>query len=417
MTREWISESLELHRPRAGVLREHLARFAAAVAQRGYGPFTARQHIRVAAEVGRWLARKRVPLEQLDDERAARFLAGVRLLGEGAVKRRRASVHVLLVVLRGLGVVPAAIVADASGDGAPMAAITEEFRRHLDRERGLTPSVCAGYARIAARLLEQRFGHGVVALDLLRPGDVTRFVTGEAHARPGQMKVILSALRGFLRWLHQFGSTPTSLAGCVPSAPDWRLVSVPKALPSAQVEQLLASCDRTTALGRRDYAVLLLLARLGLRAGEIVAMELDDLDWQKGDLVVRGKGGRQDCLPLPRDVGTALADYLRRGRPNCATRRVFVGARAPLGALVGASAISCLVRRALKRAGLEPPRKGAHTLRHALACTMLRRGASLTEIGQILRHRSPDTTALYAKVDISGLRALAPAWPQRAGEP
>ena len=271
------------------------------------------------------------------------------------------------------------------------------------------------YAGIAGQLLERRFRHGPIALARLGPRDVTRFVTETARSSPGRMKVILSALRVFLRWLHQRGATPTSLAGCVPSAPDWRLVTVPKALPTEQVEQIVASCDRATARGRRDYAILLLLARLGLRAGEVVAMELDDLDWQQGELLVRGKGGWQDGLPLPHDVGAAIADYLRWGRPACASRRVFVSVRAPVSAFAGPSAISDLVRRALDRAGLDPPRKGAHTLRHALACTMLHRGASLTEIGQILRHRSPETTAIYAKVDVAGLRALALAWPQPAG--
>jgi site-specific recombinase XerD len=231
------------------------------------------------------------------------------------------------------------------------------------------------------------------------------------------MKVIVSALRVFLRWLHERGDTGTNLAGCVLSMPDWRLAIVPKALPSGQVERLLRQYDRATAVGRRDYAIVLLLARLGLRAGEVVHMDLDDLDWESGELRVRGKGGRQDRLPVPRDVGAAVADYLRHGRPRCSTRRVFVRVKAPLRGFVDATAISDIVDRGLKRAGLEPPRKGAHTLRHALACTMLRRGASLIEIGQILRHRNPDTTALYAKVDIAALRALAPAWPRPAGDP
>jgi site-specific recombinase XerD len=230
-------------------------------------------------------------------------------------------------------------------------------------------------------------------------------------------KLLGPALRALLRWLHQRGDTATCLAGCVPPVADWRLSSLPKSLPAEQVERLLQCCDRGSMVGRRDYAILSLLARLGLRAGEVVAMELEDLGWESGELVVRSKGGRQDSLPLPRNVGSAVAAYLRHGRPRCSTRRVFVRARAPHQGFVSSVAICNIVERALKRAGIEPPRKGAHTLRHALACTMLRHGASLAEIGQILRHRSPDTTALYAKVDLDSLRALAPAWPQLAGEP
>jgi len=202
----------------------------------------------------------------------------------------------------------------------------------------------------------------------------------------------------------------------VPRVADWRLATLPKSITSDQVERLLEACDRRNAVGRRDYAILLMLARLGLRAGEIVAMDLEDLDWDTGELVVRGKGGRRDRLPLPRDVGAAVAAYLRLGRPTCSTRRVFIRMRAPLRGFANSIAICTIVERALTRAELDPPRKGAHLLRHTLACTMLRGGASLAEIGEILRHRSPDTTAIYAKVDVTALRALAPAWPRSAGD-
>jgi site-specific recombinase XerD len=323
--------------------------------------------------------------------------------------------RVLLGVLREIGATEA-VTADASLDMSPIAAIERQFRRHLAEERGLTDSTCVNYVSVVRRLLLGRFGGGSVRLDELRPDDVTRFLVRQSRTSPRRMKVIVPALRVFLRSLHEHGDTGTNLAGCVPSMPGWRLAMVPKALPSEQVERLLRHYDRATAVGRRDYAIVLLLARLGLRAGEVVHIDLDDLDWESGELRVRGKGGRQDRLPVPRDVGAAVADYLRHGRPRCSIRRVFVRAKAPLRGFVDASAISDIVNRGLKRAGLEPPRRGAHTLRHALACTMLRRGASLIEIGQILRHRNPDTTALYAKVDIASLRALAPAWPQAAGD-
>jgi site-specific recombinase XerD len=324
-------------------------------------------------------------------------------------------VRLLLTVLRESGVARPIGAVGAQIGADPVAEIEREFARHLDEERGLHASTRGNYISVVRRLLSGRFRRGSVDLGQLRPDDVSRFVVQHARKSPRRMKVIVPALRVFLRWLHQRGDTDTSLSGCVPAVADWRLATVPKSLPSEQVECLLERCDRTTALGRRDYAILVLLARLGLRAGEVVAMELDDLDWQSGELVVRGKGGRQDRLPLSRDVGAAVAAYLRHGRPNCSTRRVFVRARAPRRGFVDSVAISDIVNRALKRAELEPPRKGAHTLRHALACTMLRRGASLAEIGQILRHRSPDTTAIYAKVDLAALRALAPTWPQSAG--
>lgn len=417
MTPKWLLKLLAAHRPRAGGLREHLAKFGTVLVDRGYAAFTAKQHVRSAAEFGRWLERRRVAVAQIDERRAVEFLAHHRRRGKTAEgHRHRRALRVLLGVLREIGAIGVDSAADASLDMSPIAAIEREFTRHLDEERGLSDSTCVNYVSVVRRLLSGRFRGGSVRLDELRPDDVTRFVVRQSRTSPRRMKVIVSALRVFLRWLHERGDTGTNLAGCVLSMPDWRLAIVPKALPSGQVERLLRQYDRATAVGRRDYAIVLLLARLGLRAGEVVHMDLDDLDWESGELRVRGKGGRQDRLPVPRDVGAAVADYLRHGRPRCSTRRVFVRVKAPLRGFVDATAISDIVDRGLKRAGLEPPRKGAHTLRHALACTMLRRGASLIEIGQILRHRNPDTTALYAKVDIAALRALAPAWPRPAGD-
>ena len=187
--------------------------------------------------------------------------------------------------------------------------------------------------------------------------------------------------------------------------------SIPRAIPAESVRQLLASIDRRTARGRRDYAILLLLARLGLRASEVALLELDDLDWNAGQITIRGKRGRIIALPLPADVGAAIAAYLRHGRPRSISRRVFVRAHAPNNGFAGPSAIACVVRAALERVGVDAPTKGAHQFRHALATQLLRRGASLTEIGAILRHRSPETTTIYDKVDLDTLRTLALPWP------
>jgi integrase/recombinase XerD len=191
----------------------------------------------------------------------------------------------------------------------------------------------------------------------------------------------------------------------------WHLAHLPKALPAEQVERLLASCDRGTPTGRRDYAILMLLARLGLRGGEVSALTLESIDWECGEIVVHGKGQRLARLPLPADVGSALADYLRQDRPACSTRRVFIRVQAPRRGFISPSVICCIVRRALKRAGLTPVFKGAHLLRHSLATDPLRRGASLVEIGQLLRHSQPNTTQIYAKADIGALRTIALPWP------
>lgn len=414
-------EYLAWHRSRGGSLGAHIAVFAATLADRGYAITTAKEKIRLVAAVGRWLERRHLGVAQLDEQRATKCLAHLRRdrrASRASERHRsdRATMRILLDVLRRVGAVQPALAGDTDAYRSPIAVVERQYVRHLTEERGLDASTRANYVTVIRRLLTERYADGAIKLVELRPKDVSRFLVRESRRTSvGRMKVVVPALRGFLRWLHQRGDTDTNLAGCVPAVADWRLATVPKAIPSEQVERLLGHCDRTTAAGRRDYAIMLLLARLGLRAGEVVRMQLEHLDWERGELLVRGKGGRQDLLPMPRDVGAAVAAYLRHGRPRCSTRAVFVRARAPRRGFVTACAISDLVRRGLERAGLEPPRKGAHTLRHALACTMLSRGASLTEIGQILRHRHPDTTALYAKVDVAELRALAPAWPRSAG--
>jgi len=189
------------------------------------------------------------------------------------------------------------------------------------------------------------------------------------------------------------------------------MTSIPRAIPPDQVRQLLSSINRRTAIGRRDYAILLLLSRLGLRSNEVVTLELGDIDWQAGRFSVRGKGGRRTELPLPHDVGKAIAEYLRYGRPRSTSRRVFLRGIAPIGGLRGQTAIASLIRQSLKRAGIKAPTNGAHQFRHSLATQMLLRGASLTEIGEVLGHRSPESTKLYARVDLEALRRLALPWP------
>jgi site-specific recombinase XerD len=201
------------------------------------------------------------------------------------------------------------------------------------------------------------------------------------------------------------------LAAVVPTVANHRFSGLPKFLTPDEIERLLHVCDLGTVAGRRDYAILLLLARLGLRAGEVVHMTLEDIDWDAGELVIRGKSRRENRLPLPVDVGKAFAQYLRHGRPRCCSRRVFIRLSAPHQGFSSSVAVCDVVRRALARAGLNPAFKGAHLLRHSLATRMLRAGASMGEIGQILRHRLANTTEIYAKVDLTALRALAEPWP------
>jgi site-specific recombinase XerD len=218
-------------------------------------------------------------------------------------------------------------------------------------------------------------------------------------------------MRSFLRYLHYKGLINGDLSLAVPKVARWTFSTVPKHLSPDQVREVLRHCDQSTALGRRDYAILLLLARLGLRAGEVARLNLEDIDWENARITVCGKGGKWAQLPLPADVARVMARYLRRDRPRCACRRVFIRDYAPIGGFNSGGAVASIVKRALTRAGVASARKGAHLLRHSLATDMLRKGASLDEIGEVLRHKSPDTTAIYAKVDLSALKTLALPWP------
>lgn len=289
----------------------------------------------------------------------------------------------------------------------------QDFERYLRCERGLADASIRLYGDAVGRFLEHTFGTGEVRLDTLAATDVVRFVQTDAarlnHAK--RAKVMTSALRSFLQYGRYRGEIVADLQGCVPTVANWSMAGLPRTISASQVKSLLASCDRQSPVGRRDYAVLLLLARLGLRAGEVVGLRMEDLDWAEGAIQIRGPAQRCDRLPLPVDVGAALAEYLHDRRPSCSVRHVFVRSRAPRNALSGPSAVSCIVCRALRRAGIDAPFKGAHLLRHSLATQMLGNGASLGEIGQILRHRNPQTTTIYAKVDLGTLRALALPWP------
>jgi site-specific recombinase XerD len=288
--------------------------------------------------------------------------------------------------------------------------LVKDYERFLSSERGLARSTAYSYLLVVTRFLTEQFGAKPLRFKDLRPQDLNRFILGQvrrvSRAHAGGT---VTALRSFLRFLRQRGAIDTDLATSLFGVARWRLSRIPKHLPPDQVKRLLQCCDRTSASGQRDYTILLLLARLGLRGGEVRLMTLDDLDWERGEIVVRGKGQRLERLPLPKDVGAALVHYLRNVRPRCSTRTVFIRTKAPQRGL-RLSAICCVVRRALKRAGLNPDFKGAHLLRHSLATRMLNRGASLEEIGQLLRHRQPTTTQIYAKVDIRALRGIAMPW-------
>lgn len=390
-----------------GPLVSHLDSFATLLASEGYAATTIQVKCTLVAELSCWLKRHNLPLAKLDEQGLQQFHAGRRHRGV-AQRGDVATTQQLLTFLHGIG---CARVASPQIDRSAVGKLTRDFERFLKSERGLSPSTLISYVPIVRRFLTERFAGKALRIAELCPQDLHHFILSEVQrVSRTHAKLTVTALRSFLRFLLQRGAIKTDLAAAVPGVALWRLSQLPKSLPPEQVERLLESCDRNTPAGQRDYVILLFLARLGLRAGEVVAMTLEDLDWETGEIVVHGKGQRLARLPLPKDVGAALANYLRHVRPACSTRRVFIRSKAPRRGFASSVAVCDVVRRALQRVGLNPEFKGAHLLRHSLATELLRRGASLDEIGQLLRHQQPTTTQIYAKVDIAALRRIALPW-------
>jgi site-specific recombinase XerD len=391
-------------RPQAvrGPLAAHAAGYRMELVARGYSPSTVRLRLWQLDHLSRWLERERLGAAELTAERVDLFLAERRADGYRSWVSAR-SVVLPLGYLRAVGVAPTPVSAVPDG---PLEEQVCAYRRYLARERGLAASTIAYYVQVA-RLFLSRLGEAGDRLERLSAAEVTAFVLDECPRRSvSGARYVVCGLRSLLRYLHLAGVVPVSLAGAVPAVAS-RPAKLPRALDPVVLARLLASCDRRRTVGRRDYAVLLLLARLGLRAGEVAALRLEDVDWRAGEMLVRGKGDRHERLPLPADVGEALVSYLRR-RPRQESRSLFLRVIAPRGAL-GAHGVRAVVHDACVRAGVPPV--GAHRLRHTAATGMLRAGASLPDIAEVLRHRRLETTAIYAKVDRAALRELALPWP------
>lgn len=400
--------SVTARRLSAGLFAQHAAGFVGALRAQGFGAAGIRMKLTIVVQFVRWLERHRVPLEVVDEARVREFLCA-RRRRYGSASAAAATTRHLLRHLRSIAVVPDLQTPSPRGAGARVEAAYAEYLR---RERALVDLTIDAYLGLVRPFLSMRGAPHARSLARVDAKAVTQFVVQQARCLgPGRTKLLVTALRSLLRFLYVTGRTPKDLTRCVPRVADWRRTGLPKYIPAADVQCLIRSCDRRRHAGRRDYAVLLLIARLGLRACEVVRMTLDDLDWKAGELLVRGKGARIDRLPLPSEVGDALVAYLRDVRPHGASRKVFLCARTPRRDLSNSSTVSTIVRRAIERVGLDTPSRGAHLLRHSLATTLLRRDSSLAEIGSLLRHRSPDTTVLYAKVDLPPMREIALRWP------
>jgi integrase/recombinase XerD len=392
----------------SGPLEVFAVGFAAALARLGYRRTPATFQLQLMAHASRWLQSEGLGADALTSEVVERFLAERRAAGYTNYVTARAMAP-LLGYLRSLGVAPAVSPLVAVG---AVEVLLADYREYLSVERGLTADTIEGYVLAVRPFLDGRRRDGD-ELDVrgLSAADVVAFVVARCPAQSrGAAKMTVTALRSLLGFLHLRGLVSGPLAEAVPSTASWRLSGLPQALEPEQLEALLGSCDRASPNGQRDYAVLVLLARLGLRAGEVAALKLDDVDWRAGELRIAGKGRRAERLPLPEDVGEAIVAYLQDGRPAAALdRSLIVRVRAPHHGLTGGG-VTQIVFAAAARAGLGPLH--SHRLRHTAATQMLRAGASLEEVGQVLRHRQVLTTAIYAKVDRDALRQLARPWPE-----
>lgn len=411
MISNYFTMPSHLAQMRASCVGPHLDGFIEHLVARGYTAHGVRKFVRPVAHFGRWADRSGAGIASWDEKTLRRFQAHLRRCrcepNRGVFKLAIEHVEQFFEYLRA-----EAAIAPASLRIAPaprFSALSEQFAGWMRRHRGLTEGTLLVYQTLLRRFLEK---HGERPERYTADKVRTFVVSHIGRLSRSRARSTVTALRAFLRFLVAEGRVPAGLVLCVPKVPQWRLASLPRYLEAAEVERVVSSCDVKSSRGMRDHAILLLLSRLGLRAGDIVAMELDDIDWGRGTLRVRGKGRREVLLPLPQDVGDAMLAYLQHGRAAAASSRLFLSSQAPVQPFQGPSAVSTLVRTALERAGVaNPPSRGAHLLRHSAATAMLRAGGSLDTIAAVLRHQSSDTTTHYAKVDLALLERVAQPWP------
>jgi site-specific recombinase XerD len=408
MVETFFKRSCTIHGLRQGPLAGHIDLLADHLAVHGFSRVHSRIQLRLVGHFNRWLEQKGISAQRLDENAIERYSHWLRLRKHVRAEDLCSLVR-LLDLLREQGVTPRRTI-----EAVPTAReiLLEKYGRYLLDERGLAQGSVRNMLLFVGHFLVEKYPQNNFNFAVLKPEHITTFVRRQAAELGSvQAKHMGTALRNFFRYLRHRGEIDTDLAGCVPRVPNYSFSTVPKFLPAGSVEKILRRTDRSTPRGRRDYAILMLLARLGLRPCEVVRLELEDIDWESGQFTIRGKGGRWSKLPLPPDVGEALGVYLQHDRPRCSTRRLFVTQRAPITGLSTGCAIVRTATRALENAGIVSERKGAYLFRHTLATEMLDQGASLQEIGEVLRHRKADTTRIYAKVGFRALRNLAQPWP------
>lgn len=400
---------LKVRSLREGVHAALLDSFSAALLDSLYANITIRRRLRAAEHFAHWANSHSIAVPQWNDSLLERFSHHLRqqrcAYGHSGPTNQLTGASLFLEHLRSTG-----IISSTKVDPTDRPAMLVSFRRWMHEQRGTQDASLDNYD-IPIRTLLKYLGGRLEQLNAQHLRQCfLMYCGGRSHAR---IKHGATALRMFVRFLISEGRCPVGLEAAIPLVPHWRLSSLPRYLQCEEVEQILALCNPITAVGKRDRAILLLLARLGLRAGDIVQLRLGDIDWKDAWIHVCGKGRRQTRLPLTQEVGGALVSYLQEGRPQTDSDRVFVRCRAPFRPFAAHHAVSVIVDRAMRRAGVTPPGRGAaHLLRHSVATSLLRQGASLQDISTLLRHRSLQTTQIYAKVDVSTLHQIAQPWPE-----
>jgi integrase/recombinase XerD len=412
MLDQFFDSPFRIQTLRAGPGGPLLEDFAQELAGVGYAEITARRHIRAAEHFIHWADEEGIPLGSVNRQIVLRFkdhLSECQCPGFGHATQTRGvlsgGVRLFVRYLCGAGIDVSRAIEPVTQDPALFVA----FRAWMRDQRGTSDVVIDNYRIPILDFLQFIDDAAGIEAHMLR-----QFVLEKSSKRGyTPAKIVVTALRMFLRFLITEGKCASGLDAAIPSVAHWRLSSLPRYLQAEDVERIIASCDLTSAIGKRDHAILLLLARLALRAGDIVQLCLTDIDWKSAQLSVSGKGRRETLLPLTQEVGQAIVDYLQDGRPQCDDDALFIRSRAPFRRFAHHSAVSVIVERAMRRAAVTCPSRGAaHVLRHSAATSMLRQGATLQDISSILRHRSIETTQIYAKVDITALEQMAQPWPE-----
>ncbi len=406
-TRDWLCGT---------VLEPTVDVFVGHLVERGYAPGTIASYLSCVAHFALWSSRERLPLERIDEDIAARFLDEHLPVCRCARRCRRTRSEVRAALARLLEALRANQLIAEKTSSVPSAIAVElrNFDTYLTEVCGLQTATRDTRLRYVHDFLSDRFGDTAVDMSVLEPADIRRFIMSSTVGwKPASIRMLSSSLRSYLRYKAVLGGQATALIAAIPCVAQWRLARLPRGLTAVEIRTLLGVFDRNTVGGRRDYAIARCYIDLGLRTSEIVRLELDDIDWRESVVHIRGKGRRIDGLPLPKPTGQAITAYLRKGRAKTASRALFLRLRPPLDRPAGPATIRAAVRNAARRCGLSKRLTGPHVLRHTLATQLVQNGTSLKEIADVLRHRSLDTTTIYAKVDLEALARVATSWPGR----